>query len=380
MRTVPSREVLTRVELDNERLGHENLGYLSESSGFLPRHPPLLQMPESHRAWDEIAQNLPYLHKTLEVRRVLDAMPHLSGTIQAIPDKYLLRASSLMGVFAHSYHHIQIDSAPLPANILQPWTEISQRLNKEKPYLSYVDLILNNWKLRDLDSDNPRQVGNMDLLFPTVGNETERAFYMGQVEVAGGFTPIMNAVIRAQEAVVNEDDKGLETELILIIKHLQYLSSTIYQKIDPNSYSKTYVDQVIWAKTVAPFAVPISEGVPSPSGTAIAHFHMMDAFLPRTRYQSQLGKQAEALAAHAPLHTRNFIEAVKQISIPDYILKTSNRELSGIYNALIDTYAGDKGFLGVHRLKAYGFLEVAFKVGRSVTTGAKFTGLFKDRT
>lgn len=380
MKTVPSREVLIEVERINAELGHENLGYLSESAGFLPRNPPLLQMPESHHAWDEIAENLPYLHKTLEVRRVLDAMPRLSGTINAIPDKYLLRASSLLGVFAHSYHHIQIDPAPIPANIMQPWIEVSKRLNKEKPYLSYIDLILNNWKLRDPDIDNPRHVENMDLLFPTVGNETERAFYMGQIEVAAGFTPIMNAVIRAQEAVVNEDDKGLETELIRIIKHLRYLSSTIYQKIDPNPYSKTHVDQVIWAKTVAPFAVPISEGVPSPSGTAIAHFHMMDAFLPRTRYQSQLGKQSASLAGHTPSHTRNFVEAVRQISIPDHILKTQNRELSGIYNALIDTYAGDKGFLGVHRIKAYGYLEVAFKVGRSVTTGAKFTGLFKDRT
>lgn len=32
------------------------------------------------------------------------------------------------------------------------------------------------------------------------------------------------------------------------------------------------------------------------------------------------------------------------------------------------------------RIKAHGFLEVAFKVGRRVTTGARFTGLFKDRT
>ncbi|MDQ7035272.1 MAG: cytochrome b5 domain-containing protein, partial [Anaerolineae bacterium] len=379
-KTVPAREVLNEAERINQQQGHENLGYLSASAGFLPLHPPLLQMPESHAAWDEMAENLPYLHKTLELRRVLDAMPYLSGTVQAVPDKYLLRASSLLGVFAHAYHHIQIDPAPLPANIMQPWTEVSRRLNKAKPYLSYVDLILNNWKLRDSNIKNPRTVENMDLLFPTVGNETERAFYMGQVEVAAGFTSIMNAVIRAQEAVVNDDNTGLETELIRIIENLQYLSSTIYQKIDPNPYSKTYIDQVIWAKTVAPFAVPISEGVPSPSGTAIAHFHMMDAFLPRTRYQSQLGKQAVSLAEHAPLHTRNFVEAVKQVSVPEYIEKTGNQVLRGLYNSLVDTYASDKGFLGVHRLKAYGFLEVAFKVGRSVTTGAKFTGLFKDRT
>jgi sulfite reductase alpha subunit-like flavoprotein len=380
MNVAPSSEVLRQSEHLNRQYGNENLGFLSESSGFLPYNPPLQQMPESHRAWDEMAQALPNLHKTLELRRALDALPHLSGTTQAFPDEYLLRASSLLGVFAHAYYHIQIDPAPIPANIMQPWTDVSYRLSKEQPYLSYVDLLLNNWKLRDPLIDNPRRVENLDLLFPTVGNETERVFYMAQIEVCAGFTPIMNAIIRAQEAVVNADSASLEAELIKVIERLQYLSSTIYQKIDPNPYSANYVDQVIWAKTVAPFAVPISDGVPSPSGTAIPHFHMMDAFIPRTRYESQLGKQAVDLAKHSPPHWRNFVEAVREVSIPDYIQSTNNQELRGIYNALIDTYAGDKGFLGVHRLKAYGFLEVAFKVGRSVTTGAKFTGLFKDRT
>src|SRR5262249_19643301 len=51
-----------------------------------------------------------------------------------------------------------------------------------------------------------------------------------------------------------------------------------------------------------------------------------------------------------------------------------------VYNAMLDAYVGNRGWMGLHRIKAYGFLEVAFKVGRQVTTGARFTGLFKDRT
>jgi sulfite reductase alpha subunit-like flavoprotein len=380
MNPVPSREVVRRAEAINRQNGHENLGYLSESAGFLPVDPPLLQMPESHRIWDEMVEMLPQLHKTLELRRAFDSMPLLSGTVEAFPDVYLLRASSVLGIFAHTYHHVETEPAPIPACIYQPWEEVSRRLNKDKPYVSYIDLILNNWKLRDLNVLNPRRVDNMDLLFPTVGNEVERAFYMAQVEVAASFTPIMNAVIRAQEAAANADPAALEIELINILEQLRYVSHTVYQKIDPNPYSKTHIDQVIWAKTVAPFAVPISSGVPSPSGTAMAHFHMMDAFLPRTRYESLLGKQALTLGGHSPPHWRDFVEAVRQVSVRDYIEKTNNEELRGLYNAVVDAFAGDKGFLGVHRLKAYGFLEVAFKVGRSVTTGAKFTGLFKDRT
>src|SRR5690606_31251471 len=45
----------------------------------------------------------------------------------------------------------------------------------------------------------------------------------------------------------------------------------------------------------------------------------------------------------------------------------------------VNVYAGENGFLGRHRMKVYGYLEIAFKVGRSVTIGG-FAGIFRDRT
>ncbi|HYP89655.1 MAG TPA: cytochrome b5 domain-containing protein, partial [Polyangiaceae bacterium] len=44
-----------------------------------------------------------------------------------------------------------------------------------------------------------------------------------------------------------------------------------------------------------------------------------------------------------------------------------------------EAYVGHDGFLGRHRIKVYGYLELAFKVGRSLTIGG-FSGPFKDRT
>ncbi|HYU16723.1 MAG TPA: cytochrome b5 domain-containing protein, partial [Candidatus Acidoferrum sp.] len=44
-----------------------------------------------------------------------------------------------------------------------------------------------------------------------------------------------------------------------------------------------------------------------------------------------------------------------------------------------EAYAGKNGFLGRHRMKVYGYLELAFKVGRSMTIGG-FSGVFRDRT
>jgi sulfite reductase (NADPH) flavoprotein alpha-component len=52
--------------------------------------------------------------------------------------------------------------------------------------------------------------------------------------------------------------------------------------------------------------------------------------------------------------------------------------LKGIYKEAAMVYAGDSGFLSRHKLMAYGYLDIGFKVGRSVTIGG-FSGLFKDR-
>ena len=87
------------------------------------------------------------------------------------------------------------------------------------------------------------------------------------------------------------------------------------------------------------------------------------------------------LRGHFPRHWREFVEALGAVSVRQYMGRSQDtRRCKGLYNAALDAYIGDKGWMGLHRIKAYGFLEVAFKVGRAVTTGAKFTGLFKDKT
>lgn len=49
---------------------------------------------------------------------------------------------------------------------------------------------------------------------------------------------------------------------------LRQTAEVTFQKIDVNPLSATYVDQVLWGKSVAPFAVPLDQGVPGRSGTS----------------------------------------------------------------------------------------------------------------
>ncbi|MCW2877259.1 MAG: Sulfite reductase flavoprotein alpha-component [Sphaerisporangium sp.] len=376
---VAARRVVEAAEAHNRRVGHELDGFLSLAHGFLPAEPPLLAFPESHRAWDEMTDRLPDLFRRLSLRRAFDAMPVLDARPAALPDRYLLRASTLLGVFAHAYQYMVTDPpTALPESLLRPWTTVSRRLGKKIPAVSYIDLFFYNWRLRD--PAGPRALDNMDLLVPTWNNAAERVFYLVTTEFAMGLTPVLGAMLDAQEAVVADDPAALESALLVILDRLQHVTQAIYPQIDPNPRARHPLDQVLWAKTVGTAGVPIFDGAPSPSGTAQPQIHAMDAFLERRDYGSLVGQQSVYLAGFFPRHWQELVAALREVSVRQYVEDTRNSTLRGIYNAMLDAYVGDRGWMGLHRIKAYGFLEVAFKVGRQVTTGARFTGLFKDRT
>ncbi|MEV6930966.1 FHA domain-containing protein [Dactylosporangium sp. NPDC051485] len=377
--TIPARQVVNKAEAHNRQAGHELDGFLSLAHGFLPAEPPLLAFPESHRAWDDMTERLPELFRRLALRRAFDALPVLDARPEALPDRYLLRASTLLGVFAHAYQYMAVDPPKaLPESLLRPWTTVSRRLGKQLPAVSYIDLFFYNWRLKD--PSGPRALANLDLLVPTWNNAAERVFYLATTEFAMGLTPVLGAMLDAQEAVVADDPQRLERALLVILDGLRHVTEAIYPQIDPNPRGRHPLDQVLWAKTVGTAGVPIFDGAPSPSGTAQPHIHAIDAFLERRDYGSLVGQQSVYLAGFFPRHWRELVAALREVSVRQYVEQTRNQTLRGVYNAVLDAYVGDRGWMGLHRIKAYGFLEVAFKVGRQVTTGARFTGLFKDRT
>ena len=375
----PSRAVLLRAEATNREHGHENAGALSEASGFVPAQPPLGSMPPSHRAWDEAAECLPDRIRTLTLRRALDAMPLLSAEADALPDRYLGRASLLLSQLAHTYYWIE--SAPpesVPACIQTPWEQVTRRLGRPAPFLSYHDIFLYNWQIRDPALPDPMRLENLDLLIPSAGNQAERVFLLAQVEMTAQAAPITGAAVRAQEAVLRGDVPALRDELLIVIERLQHITNHSFLKIDTNPHSRTYVDPVVWSKTVARYAIPIKEGIPGPSGSAAPLFQLLDVFLGRAEYDSVLGKDTLHFRRWYPRHHAEFLEAVAAVSVREFVERSGDPCLKGIFHSALDAYIGDKGFLGAHRLKVYGFLETAYKVGRSMTTGG-FAGSFKER-
>lgn len=76
----------------------------------------------------------------------------------------------------------------------------------------------------------------------------------------------------------------------------------------------------------------------------------MDAFLGRTDYSSFLGIDEMRLRKWLPFNIRAFVVAVeKYYSVPDYVLNSGDPRLIGILKGTVESYTGERGFMGVHR-------------------------------
>lgn len=379
---VPARAVLAEATRINAKLGHENLGFISIEHGLMPARPPLRAMPGDYQMWDELAAQLPQLISQLRVRPEIEKLPHLPATADKLPDAYLLRASLLLVALAHAYYWVEVGSRPeVPAAVFQPWQEVSRRLGRPAAFLSHLDTVVYNWQLRDPHRPDPMRLENLEMLVPISGNQAERVFNMTQAEMLAQMAPMVPAIVTAQEAVAAGDVTTLQAQLLILMERLQHITEVSFAKIDPHPYSETYVDQGIWAKAFASFHGPIYPGELGLSGGASPIFPVMDAFLGRTSYHSDKGREALETRKWHPRHWQAFIAAIEQVSVRDFVDKSGDSALKGLFYQLFEIYAGDRGFLGVHRLKVYGFMEVAFKGGRAMTNGGfSSLDLFKERT
>jgi hypothetical protein len=163
----------------------------------------------------------------------------------------------------------------------------------------------------------------------------------------------------------------LKQELILVADTLKQITYESFVKINPNAYSKLYVNPVVWGKTLALLNTPFQAAwVPGPAGPAFPPFLLLDIFFGRPSYTTTIGQEATLVRRWFPKHWQDFLAAVEQISVADYVLRSGDATLSGMFQEAKDAYSGETGLLGRHRLKTYGFLDLSFKTGRRKTLGS----------
>ncbi|KAJ5919761.1 hypothetical protein N7454_009596 [Penicillium verhagenii] len=370
----PCEKVIEEAERTNRRNGHENAGFLSKEAAFSPLH-TMKSFPSSHAVWDQLAADLPYLVQTQTLRETVTKIPLLDASADALPEIYLQRAATILGMTAHAFVRME-GSEPLtlkydqhsdilPQALEIPWTIVCERLGRSAPSLTYVDGVVSNFtSTSSLHSDVT--IENLQLLVPTVGNKEERMFVGIMIEINAKTIAVLHQIIEAQRSVLAHDSSALKDAIRNLHSHLKDVTKILY-KLNANRAHKSHIDPVLWTLTVANLGIPWVNGAVGAAGTAHPFFHMMDEFTGRFQYSTGIGKEAQIVRATYPVHWRQFLKAIKEVSVTEYVDASKDAELVDLWKTFTSSYSGNDGLLGFHRRKVFGFLAVSFRIGRSTT-------------
>ncbi|KAL0577411.1 hypothetical protein V5O48_004576 [Marasmius crinis-equi] len=398
----PARRVLDRADAIGPKTGWRD-GFLSTLHGLCPADPnaaPAALALTPGRVWSDLCTRLPGLIARGRVREAILELPLVDGGAEMIPDAALWAAVVCLGILAsiwryeesndghegikhlgarkELFYNIQgePDEEPetkgIPRCVTIPFRQVCVRLGRPLPYLSQSDVGLHNYKIRDPTSIYPylARAENMDLRWPIFNDRGEAMFLLCMAEFHGLFTPGPDLMARCQERVMEKDNEGLLVELIKLKEVVDQLAY-VFHKISVNPHAgENFAPPATWGQGYAKFSAPLSKRLPALSGLFLPIFQCMDTFLMRKNFKSFLGAESIHLRAWMPLNIRAFLAAIENhYPVVPYIKASNDPRLVGVLDAIVESYAGEKGFMGTHRYKVYGFLEVVAKTGRVETNG-----------
>ncbi|VBB80424.1 Putative Sulfite reductase, alpha subunit (flavoprotein) [Podospora comata] len=395
----PARQVMIRAEEIGPRTGWKD-GYLSVEHGFCP--PDYDESPGAlanspGRIWSDLCERMPGCVARGRVRESVAALPIVEGTPEVIPDRALWAAVVALGMLCSIYRYednndgnegvtvnptkwrpkcemgddLGEELVGIPRSIALPYWQVSRRLGRSIPHLTFFDQSSFNMKLRDKTATYPYvgRFDNMDMRWPVFGERTEIAFQKGCADTSASFQHGPDAIAACQEHVMNRNVEGLLRELIRLKEILERMPNAFHTiNTNPNS-GENYVPGHQWVRW-GKFSAPLSKRCPASSGLQFPPFLVMDAFLGRTSYDSFLGKEGLHLRAWLPSNLRAFIAAIEyHYRIPEFVKQSGDPRLMGVLDGIIEAYVGERGFMGTHRYKVFGILEIASKTGRTETNG-----------
>ncbi|KAI8712865.1 Cytochrome b5 heme-binding domain-containing protein [Fusarium sp. LHS14.1] len=396
----PARQVMRRAEEIGPQTGWRD-GYLSVEHGFCPPdyEEPVSALARSPgRIWSDLCERMPGCCARGRVREAVAALPLVEGTEEFIPDQALWAAVVALGMLCSIYRFedkhdgkdgvaIQTSTSTrpqcpmgddlceelvgIPLCIALPYFQISRRMGRILPHLSFPDQASYNLKIRDPKSNYPylARFENTDLRWPMFGERAEVAFLKGCADTSASFQHGPDAIAACQEHVMTGNVEGLLHEMIRLKEILERMPNA-FHSISPNpNAGDNYVSADRWVRWGL-FSAPLSRRCPAASGLQFPPYLMMDAFLGRKTHTSFLGVEAVHLRAWLPSNHRAFIAAIQyHYSIPEFVQRSGDPRLMGVLEGIVEAYAGERGFMGVHRYKVFGILEIAGKTGRTATNG-----------
>ncbi|KAI1759839.1 hypothetical protein GGR53DRAFT_117515 [Hypoxylon sp. FL1150] len=396
----PARQVMLRAEEIGPKTGWLD-GYLSAEHGFCPPDyeeaaGALAKTPG--RIWSDLMDRMPGCVARGRALESIAALNLVEGTKEVIPDQALWAAIVALGMLCSIYRYeckndgtegitsartkkkrpnvpmgddLGEELVGIPLCIALPYYQVSRRMGRTLPHLTFPDQSSYNIKVKDPTSNYPyvARFDNIDLRWCAFGEKAEVAFLKGCADTSASFQHGPDAIAACQEHVMTKNVEGLLREMIRLKEILERMPNAFHSiNVNPNS-GDNYVPVHQWVRW-AKFSAPISKRCPASSGLQFPPYLVMDAFLGRKKYTSFLGKEGVHLRAWIPSNLRAFIAAIEyHYRIPEFVQQSGDPRLMGVLDGIVEAYTGERGFMGTHRYKVFGILEIAAKSGRTETNG-----------
>jgi len=211
----PARQVMIRAEQIGPATGWKD-GYLSVEHGFCPpdyNESPGALANSPGRIWSDLCERMPGCVARGRVRQSVAALPIVEGTQDIIPDRALWAAVVALGMLCSIYRYedkndgnegVTVNSAKyrpncdmgddlgeelvgIPRSIALPYFQVSRRLGRSIPHLTFFDQSSFNMKLKDPTSTYPYvgRFDNLEMRWPVFGERTEIAFQKGCADTSG---------------------------------------------------------------------------------------------------------------------------------------------------------------------------------------------------
>nr|XP_010956504.1 indoleamine 2,3-dioxygenase 2 isoform X1 [Camelus bactrianus] len=319
--------------------------HISEDYGFLLPS-PLRELPDHYRPWMEIANQLPHLIESGQLRAQVDKMPLLS--CQFLTGYREQRLAHLtLSFITIGYVWQEGETQPkevLPRNLALPFVEVSRSVGLP-PILTHSDLVLANWTARD--PGRPLEIRNLDIIFSLPGGESLRGFILVIVLVENAAVPGIKALVQAVNAILQPSPESLLQalqRLRLSIQDIKGVLGQMHDYADPDVfYAVIRIFLSGWKDNPAMPAGLIYEGVSNEplrySGGSTAQSTVLQAFdeFLGIHHSEESADFLHKMRDYMPPSHKAFIEEIHSApSLRDHILSSGNGQLLAAYNQCVE--------------------------------------------
>ncbi|KAJ6032660.1 Indoleamine 2-3-dioxygenase [Penicillium herquei] len=199
---------------------------VSSENGFLPPSPPLVTIPNNYyEPWELLAQHLPALLQSGEIRSEVEELPLLTTErLQTEPE--WRRAYSILGFITHAYiWGGEVPEDNLPTCLSKPFIEVSDHLGLP-PCATYAGLALWNYTttVAGADITDP---DNLSTLTSFTGTSDEEWFIVISVAIEAKGGKLLTLMLDAIAAATSKDTELLTALLCTFTDRLQDFNHTL---------------------------------------------------------------------------------------------------------------------------------------------------------